>query len=344
MTADPGRTPRTGSAAGPAPRRFDPGAPDAVSVIIPTHDRAGLLARAARSVLAQTHANLELIIADDASSDGTEAVVAALAAADPRVRYLRAPRRGGAAAARNLGLRAARGPLIAFQDSDDEWLLGKLEAQVAEMLANPELGATFGAKITVGTDDAGRFGEGRARVVPGAGIVAARGAEIPDRIGQDDLVRGNLISPQTMMLRAAVAGRLGGFDPRLPNNNDWEYMIRLGALAPISFTRAPVVVAHVQPDSISRGARGKALSFLVILRKHEAVFARQPAALASWYFRAGRHLEGVGRRRAAAICMARAARLAPGAPRHWAGLARARARSAMGGGRGDKRGSGHGGD
>lgn len=311
----------------PAPTEaFDPARDDAVSVVIPTYNRARLIERAARSVLSQTHRNLELIVADDASTDDTEAVVRAMAAADPRVVYVRAERNGGAAAARNLGVAHARAGLIAFQDSDDEWLLGKLETQVAEMRAHPDLGATFGAKITYGTDDSGAFGPGRARIVPGVSAIADRGAEIPDRIGQDDLARGNLISPQTMMLRARTARRAGRFDTRLPNNNDWEYMIRLGALAPISFTRAPVVVAYVQDDSISRGARGKALSFLVILRKHNAVFAQQPEILARWYFRAGRHLQRIGRHRGAAACMRRAIRLGGPRPRYLAGAVRALAR------------------
>ena len=104
---------------------------DLVSVVIPTYNRTESLRRAAASVLAQTYANLELIIVDDASDvPGAQAVAEALD--DPRVRFVRREVNGGAGAARNTGVEAAKGDLIAFHDSDDEWLLDKLE-RVSEL-------------------------------------------------------------------------------------------------------------------------------------------------------------------------------------------------------------------
>src|ERR1041385_7139241 len=99
-----------------------------VSVVLPTYQRAGTVGRAMRSVLAQTHSELELIVVDDGPDDGTADVVARIN--DPRVKYLRFPKRMGVSKARNVGVEAARGELIAFQDSDDEWLLDKLARQV----------------------------------------------------------------------------------------------------------------------------------------------------------------------------------------------------------------------
>ena len=99
-----------------------------ISVIMPTYNRAHTLPRAIRSVLAQTWENLELIIADDASADNTRQLV--LAIPDRRLKYVRNEINRGAAAARNLGLSHARGEYIAFQDSDDEWLLDKLTIQM----------------------------------------------------------------------------------------------------------------------------------------------------------------------------------------------------------------------
>lgn len=89
-----------------------------VSVVMPTYDRAGQIAAAVRSVLAQSHENLELIIADDGSTDDTEAVVAALA--DSRIRYLKLTRQG-VSGARNAGLAAATGAFVCYLDSDNTW-------------------------------------------------------------------------------------------------------------------------------------------------------------------------------------------------------------------------------
>ena len=90
-----------------------------ISVVLPTYNRAQLLPRAIRSVLSQTTRDLELIVVDDCSTDGTETVVRALK--DDRVRYMRSPGNLGPAGARNLGFGAAAGAYIAFQVSDDAW-------------------------------------------------------------------------------------------------------------------------------------------------------------------------------------------------------------------------------
>src|SRR5687768_5045704 len=103
----------------------------AVSVILPTYNRASLLTRSAGSVLAQSFSDLELIVVDDGSTEDVANAVAGLA--DPRVVYLRRDVRGGPAAARNSGVSRARGSYVAFQDSDDEWLLDKLQAQLAAL-------------------------------------------------------------------------------------------------------------------------------------------------------------------------------------------------------------------
>lgn len=100
---------------------------DLVSVIIPTYNRAGLIARSAKSVLNQTYKNLELIIVDDGSTDDTEDIVQTLN--DERVIYIKQTNQG-ACAARNNGIDHAKGEFIAFQDSDDVWHVDKLEKQI----------------------------------------------------------------------------------------------------------------------------------------------------------------------------------------------------------------------
>lgn len=106
-----------------------------VSVIMPAHDAAATIAAAIGSVMAQGFADWELLVADDASQDGTVGLIEDHARRDPRVGLIRSPDRlpAGAAVARNRALEAARGRFIAFLDADDLWLPGKLERQIAFM-------------------------------------------------------------------------------------------------------------------------------------------------------------------------------------------------------------------
>jgi cellulose synthase/poly-beta-1,6-N-acetylglucosamine synthase-like glycosyltransferase len=108
-----------------------------VSVVVPTYQRVAVLEEALRSALAQTYDRLELLVEDDGSTDGTEAMVAALG--DSRVRYAWAPNVGYPAPVRNRAIRKATGTLVAFLDSDDLWEPRKLERQVAALARDPAL-------------------------------------------------------------------------------------------------------------------------------------------------------------------------------------------------------------
>ncbi|HEY6545475.1 MAG TPA: glycosyltransferase family 2 protein [Dokdonella sp.] len=104
-----------------------------VSVVMPAWNAAGTIARSIESVLGQRHAQFELLVVDDASTDATAQLVDGYAMADARVRLIRQPANGGVAAARNTGIAAARGEYVAFLDSDDWWHPAKLERQLAQM-------------------------------------------------------------------------------------------------------------------------------------------------------------------------------------------------------------------
>lgn len=104
-----------------------------VSVIMPSYNCDQYLAASAKSVLCQSYENLEIIISDDCSSDGTRDVMSELASLDSRVVPLYSPRNRGAALARNDAIRAANGEYLAFLDSDDLWVPNKLEKQISLM-------------------------------------------------------------------------------------------------------------------------------------------------------------------------------------------------------------------
>ncbi|MEY2226843.1 glycosyltransferase family 2 protein [Streptomyces sp. BF23-19] len=102
-----------------------------VSVVMPVYNSAATLGAAVRSVLTQTHSDLELLITDDQSSDDSMDLLREFAKEDERVLPESAPEQGGAGRARNLAMQRARGDYIAFLDSDDMWLPEKTEKQLA---------------------------------------------------------------------------------------------------------------------------------------------------------------------------------------------------------------------
>lgn len=106
-----------------------------VSIIMPSYNTAKFISETITSVLAQTYTNWELIIADDCSTDDTDAVIRPYLA-DDRIRYIKNEKNSGAAVSRNRALREAKGKWIAFLDSDDLWLPEKLEKQIAFMEKN----------------------------------------------------------------------------------------------------------------------------------------------------------------------------------------------------------------
>ena len=107
-----------------------------VSIILPTYNRAHTLRKAVDSILNQTYKDFELIVVDDGSTDDTYNLIKSIN--DYRIVYVKHEKNKGAAAARNTGIKLAKGKYIAFQDSDDEWYSHKLEKQM-EIIENNKL-------------------------------------------------------------------------------------------------------------------------------------------------------------------------------------------------------------
>ena len=209
--------------------------PPLVSAIIPTHNRAWALGRAVDSVLAQTHQPLELIVVDDGSTDETPEILAPLAARR-HVILLKQPNRG-VSAARNAGIKKARGPLLAFLDSDDEWLPEKIEFQVEFMDRHPD-------QVLVQTQEAW-IRAGR-RVNPGLKHKKSAGDIFIPSLSRC------LISPSAVMLRKGVFEEIGLFDEALPAAEDYDLWLRLLARHPAGLIDRELVIRHGgRPDQLS---------------------------------------------------------------------------------------------
>ena len=194
----------------------------ALSVVVPAYEAAATIESTIRSVLAQTRGDFELIVVDDGSRDDTSGRVAALARTDDRIRLLRRPNQG-VAAARNAGVEAARGEHVSFLDSDDLWLPDYLAAMTSALAARPEAGFAY--------TDAWILDE-RTRRIHRASMMASRE---PPVVAPDDpgellrlLIRGNFVFTSATV-RRAVLEQTGGFRAEFSPAEDYDLWLRIVA-------------------------------------------------------------------------------------------------------------------
>ncbi|HEU5255976.1 MAG TPA: glycosyltransferase family A protein [Vicinamibacterales bacterium] len=203
-----------------------------VSVIIPTRNRAHLLHRTLESVLKQSTENLEAIVVDDGSTDGSGAVAAAM---DPRVSVLRNPERAGVSVARNRGIASARGEWVAFCDDDDLWAPNKLQEQLT---AADAAGANWVYAGDVNVDDQLRVLSGGPPPDPAAVMT-----QLPRH---NPLASGG----SNVMVRSNILAEVGGFDPALRRTEDWDLWIRIAQKGPPAYVRKPLVAYRFHSGNV----------------------------------------------------------------------------------------------
>lgn len=208
--------------------------PIQVSVIIPTYNRAWCLQEAVDSVMAQTFRKFEVVIVDDGSNDDTHRI---LAACGKNLRFRRQTNQG-VSAARNLGIRTAKGSLLAFLDSDDLWQPGKLARQVKFFDRHPNamICQTEETWIRRGV----RVNPKHRHKKPSGWIFEASLALC-------------LVSPSAVMMRRELFDTVGLFDEQLPACEDYDLWLRVSARYPIHLIDDPLVVKRGgHQDQLSR--------------------------------------------------------------------------------------------
>lgn len=272
-----------------------------VSVILPTYNRAAILPDAVRSVLDQSFTSLELIVADDSSTDATPAALAAFG--DPRLRVLRLPERGGAAMARNAALAVARAEWIAFQDSDDRWLPGKLSKQMAlAAMAPAEVGVIYTSYL--------RRAGAQTEILPRPG---------PGRRGDvlATLARGNFITTQTLLVRKRELLAVGGFDKAGRSLDDWALCLKLARRCRFEWIPEALVDYTLRDDSVTRDHETFIVSYEHILAVNADLMLARPAQ-AAWHWAAiGNRLCREGSAARGRPYLVRACRNAPWDARYW---------------------------
>lgn len=221
-----------------------PDDPPAVSVVVPTRDRAEVLPRALESVLGQTFSQLELIVVDDDSTDRTPEVLAALE--DERLRVERLPAPGGANAARNRGVELARGAYVSFLDSDDELHARYLERVMEVFLEHGDRCEGVFTAFELARD--GRR-VGRSRAPEG---VLSREAILADNV---------VGSFSCTTFRASIFSRVGPLDEELRSQQDYDFLLRaVRAGCELRGLDEPLVTCHLDGDRVSgdleRGLQG----------------------------------------------------------------------------------------
>lgn len=193
-----------------------------ISVVIPAFNRKDDLAASLASVLAQNVASMEIIVVDDGSSDGTGTMD--FASIDRRIHLVRHLLNRGGSAARNTGIDAARGELVAFLDSDDRWEPDKLRTQI-EALVEAGCIARKGARLVVQQD----FFCASNVMIDGAGgegLHNRRGPLPGEPLENYLMIEGQALQTSTLLLPAALARKVR-FRDGLRRHQDWDFALRL---------------------------------------------------------------------------------------------------------------------
>jgi len=206
-----------------------------ISIIIPTFNRVKLVQEAVRSVLRQRNLQeeFEVFVIDDGS---TEDLNEAIARFSPNVRYVRQEHLG-VSAARNRGIEESSGQWLAFLDSDDLWLPGKLSAQMKYFSDHPEMLLCQTEEIWIRN---------------GTRINPRKYHKKPEGHCFAPLLEGCLISPSAVVINRRVFEMVGLFDESLPACEDYDLWLRIGCLLPFGLIDKPLVIKRGgHPDQLS---------------------------------------------------------------------------------------------
>ena len=209
-----------------------------VSVILPTRDRAPWLQKTIRSIVAQSHKPFEIIVIDDGSRDNTQAILATECAnAAPQVFHFLQTTGLGVSAARNLGIRMARGAFIALIDSDDQWHPLKLEKQIACLENHPDAALCHTEEIWIRN---------------GKRVNACKHHEKSGGWIFEKCLPRCVISPSASLIRSSIFSEVGMFDETLPVCEDYDLWLRICSRFAVAFVAEALTIKNGgHPDQLS---------------------------------------------------------------------------------------------
>ncbi len=223
----------------------------AVTAIIPTYNRRELVVQSARSVLAQTCSEVECLVVDNGSSDGTTQALRAFC--DDRLVVVEHDMPLGAAKARNVGIEAARTPWVAFLDNDDLWAPTKLELQLQVLAEYPSARWSATACAYVGGDltvrPGGRLSEGPLGS-PDGQLLSSQ--DLLALLSQDNIIPGG---GSSVLVARELVLTVGGFHDDVPGCEDWDLWVRLARTSPLAYLDRPLAAWRIWEGQGSSDAR-----------------------------------------------------------------------------------------
>lgn len=256
-----------------------------VSVVIPAYNAARYAEAAVDSVLGQKYKDVEVLVVDDGSTDGTEAVLSRYGNA---IRYLR-QRNGGVSAARNRGIQESTGRYVAFLDADDTWFPDKLGRQIAALESSGQHRACYSAHV-ICTEAL-------------APLAVRRSVRYGSTL-EDLLLRGNVVgSVCTVLCDRALFSIAGNFDLTLSQCADWDMWVRLATITEFLYLDEPLVTYRQHGSNMSADPALLERDSTRVLEKafelpcvplhvraaRRTAFARNYMVLAGTYFHARRY-------------------------------------------------------
>jgi glycosyltransferase involved in cell wall biosynthesis len=243
-----------------------------ISIIITTMNRPHLIERSIESILRQTYQDYEIIIVDSSTDDETERIVNNFQLLEKRIKFFQYHEKKGIAAARNFGIKNSKAEYIAFQDDDDEWLPDKIAKQM-EIFKN----CTSDSHVGIVYTGFYTFENGQRYYVPKE--------EVRIREGDiyKELLKGNFVSTQTMLIHTRCFEKVGLFNECLPSLEDWEFAIKVSKFFNFRIVDEPLVNAYIQPDSNSRNVDESVISLEIIINEHFNDFFNEKRLLSDHY-------------------------------------------------------------
>lgn len=239
-----------------------------VSIILPTYNRAYLIGRAIQSILNQTYQDFEIIIIDDGSKDDTEKIIRGFKEKDNRIKYISFDANKGAAAARNAGIKMSKGEYITFQDSDDEWVIDKLEKQMKVIETSSENIVVYCGFWRIDGDEK--------IYIPDINILNREG-----NINKE-LLKGNFVDTPSILLPKKNLEKVGMFDENLSRLQDWDLAIRLSKYYNFKLIDEPLYISYVLSDSISANYEALIIAMQIILAKYQDEIYKDHKIIKAW--------------------------------------------------------------
>ncbi|EIF6290040.1 glycosyltransferase [Clostridium perfringens] len=229
-----------------------------VSIIIPTYNRADRILKTLKSAINQSYKNIEIIIIDDNSDDNTEQIVKKYL--NDKVHYYKNKVNLGGAKSRNVGVKKSNGDIIAFLDSDDEWLENKIQLQIEKFLKNKDVGMVYTKYLLINE------------------ITGEKIKFDCEKVFEKDfhslLCQNYIGTTSSICIKKDIFEQIGGFDENLPSCQDWDLYIRIAQVCKIEKVEDICLNYYFHNNSITGNSKNTIIGHNIIIKKINSILEK----------------------------------------------------------------------